>query len=169
MPTAKMFFSLISLLLVAVASFAQQPSVAAELAPVPPSLLTARKVFISNAGYDVISRETFQRAQQPDRPYNDLYAAIKKWGKYDLVSTPAESDLVFEIRFGFSVVRYENPVNYAPELHLAIFDTKTHFLLWTITEPVNGAWRKTTWNRNFDSGMTALMEELKALVQSPHR
>ena len=32
-------------------------------------------------------------------PYNRFSAAMKSWGRYELVASPAEAGLVFEIRF----------------------------------------------------------------------
>ena len=34
----------------------------------------------------------------PDRAYNEFYAAMKTWGRYELVAAPRDADLVFEIR-----------------------------------------------------------------------
>ena len=34
--------------------------------------------------------------------YNEFYAAMKSWGRYELVSSPADADMVFEIRFAYS-------------------------------------------------------------------
>jgi hypothetical protein len=143
---------------------AQQPAVAALAAPIPGQILSARKVFVSNAGYDAISRAAFERAHEPNRPYNDVYAALKRWGRFELVAAPVDADLVFAIRFTFRIASCEKITSYQPELELTIFDSKTHFPLWTITEPVEGAMRKNTWDRNFDQGVTALMEELRGLA-----
>jgi hypothetical protein len=143
---------------------AQQPTVASLAAPVPAQILTGQKVFISNAGYDAVSRAAFDRAHEPNRPYNDLYAAMKKWGRYELASAPADADLVFAIRFTSRIDSCDKITSYQPELELTIFDTKSHFALWTITEPVAGAMRKSTWDHNFDQGVTALIDELKVIA-----
>ena len=34
-----------------------------------------------------------------NEPYNRFYAAMKSWGRYELVASPADADWVFEIRF----------------------------------------------------------------------
>jgi hypothetical protein len=143
---------------------AQQPAVAAVPAPIPAQIFSAHKVFLSNAGYDAISRAAFERAHEPNRPYNDVYAALKRWGRFELVATPADADLVFAVRFTFRIASCEKITSYQPELELTILDSRTHFSLWTITEPVEGALRKNTWDRNFDQGVTALMEELRGLA-----
>jgi hypothetical protein len=40
---------------------------------------------------------------------------------------------------------------------LTILDTKTHFILWTITEPVESAILAKTWGKNFDHGISNLV------------
>jgi hypothetical protein len=60
--------------------------------PIPTQLLTSKRVFISNAG-STIGKAPVNLA------YNEFYAYMKSWGKYELVSAPADSDLIFEIHF----------------------------------------------------------------------
>jgi hypothetical protein len=50
-----------------------------------------------------------------------------------------------------------------PQSHLLPASNKTHFILWTLTAPVQGAFRKATWLKNFDQGLNALMDDLKKL------
>jgi hypothetical protein len=38
--------------------------------------------------------------------------------------------------------------------------------LGTLAEPVDGAFRKATWLKNFDHGLDALMDDLKKLAAS---
>jgi hypothetical protein len=145
-------------------SMAQQASEMAPPAPVPSQIITAHKVFVSNEGYDSIARAAFERAHQRNRPYNDLYAAMKKWGRYELVSSPADADLVFAIRFTAPIVDCDKLTSYAPQLQLTILGARTHFVLWSMMDPVQGAYRKITWDKNFTEGLDALMGELKTLA-----
>ena len=59
-------------------------------------------MFISNAGGEsfegVIDQTVFNGG--PDRPYNQFYAAMKAWGRYEVLSSPPDADLVFEISLG---------------------------------------------------------------------
>src|ERR1700679_393553 len=70
-------------------------------APVPAQLVTAGKSFISNAGGDIdpTTKQLGDFVGLPIRPYNDFYAAMKSWRRYQIVSTPSDADLVFEISF----------------------------------------------------------------------
>jgi hypothetical protein len=156
------YVALVAALLAVPALNAQQAS-RAGAAPLPAQIAAARKVFISNAGADVAALEIFKRAGEPDQAYNHFYSAMQAWGRYEIVSTPGEADLVLEI--GFRAPMYYNGTLaiYEPQFELKIIDAKTHFLLWTLAEPVEGAFRKATWLKNFGQGLDALMNDAKQI------
>jgi hypothetical protein len=124
-------------------------------APIPTQVLTARKVFISNAGVNGIGFAILQRAGDADQPYNQFYAAVKGWGRFEVVGAPSDADLVLELRFDSAL------------LALTIVDSKTHFILWTITEPVEYANLAKTWRKNIGLGITNLVTEMKGVVAEP--
>jgi hypothetical protein len=157
-----LYIGLVAGLIVVPALGGQQPKESAA-APVPAQIVSARKVFIANAGADLAAQAAFKRAGDPDQAYNRFYAAMQTWGRYVLVSTPAEADLVFEIRFAAPRYYDGTLAVYDPQFGLSILDAKTHFVLWSLAEPVEGAFRKATWLKNFDHGLSALMDDLKKL------
>jgi hypothetical protein len=124
-------------------------------APVPAQILSARKVFISNGGTQLIT----WLGGGPERPYNQLYASMKDWGRYELVSTPADADLVFEIRATFAV---DNDIGSRAiaegEVVLTILDPKTHITLWTWVKPDGRN------DKDFNQAMGSLMIGVKQLV-----
>ena len=135
------------------------------VAPVPAQITIAKKVFISNAGVDGISLAAFERLGDTNRPYNQFYAAMKNWGRYEMVSAPSDADLVFEIRFSAPLTDAGDKATfYAPQLGVTILDAKTHFILWTLAQPVGGALRKSTFLKNLDQGMAKVMDDLKTLT-----
>ena len=136
--------------------------------PMPTAIQTAKRVFLGNAGVDGLSISTFRASGDMNQPYNWLYTAMKNWGRYELVGTPADADLVFEVSFAAPLVGTEKLLTSAPYLRLEILDAKTHFLLWTIVESVQGAYRKTTWENNFNTGMTNLLNDLKNITGETH-
>jgi hypothetical protein len=146
---------------------AQSPQAMAPAAPVPAQIASAKKVFVSNMGTDAMSTAAFKREQAENKPYNEFYAGLKTWGRYQLVDTPMDADLVFEIGFSAPIVGAGEPTAYGPQLNLSIVDAKTHFRLWTLFEPVGGALRRVTWDKNFAAGMNSLMDDLKKLSPSP--
>jgi hypothetical protein len=161
-----LLFALAVTLLPVRAAWAQIPY-AVSPAPTPPQIAAAKKVFISNAGADGTSYAALKRGGDPQQPYDSLYAAMKSWGHYELVDAPSDADLVFAIRFTAPLTDCGKLASYAPQLELKILETKSHFLLWTVTEPVEGAIRKATWERNFGQGMTNLLDDVKKLSGQP--
>ena len=133
-------------------------------APVPTPILAAKSVFLSNAGVDNISVSALTKSGDVNQAYNEVYAALRDWGRYRLTSSPADAELVFEIRFAAPMVDCGRNTSFAPQLELTIFDSRTHFILWRITEPVEGAIRKSKWARNFEGSMSNLIAALKAVA-----
>jgi hypothetical protein len=154
-------------LIIVPAVWGQQTKEPAGGAPVPSQIGAAHKVFISNAGADVNAQATFKRAGEPEEAYNDFYGAMQSWGRYELVTSPADADLVCEIRFTSPMYMNGNLATYQPQFGLRVLDAKTHFLLWSLTEPVEGAFRKDTWLKNFAHGLDALMDDLNKLSAPP--
>jgi hypothetical protein len=81
--------------------------------------------------------------------------------------SPEEADLVFEIRFTAPIADLGKTAIYEPQLGLLIFDPKTHFVPWTLTEPVQGAFRKLSREKNVHQGMENLLAEIKKLAATP--
>ena len=145
---------------------AQETGIAPQ-APVPSQLVTANKVFISNGGLDGIAFQAFRKLGDVNQPYNAFYAAVSSWGRYTLVSAPAEADVVFEIRFNAPFNGDEHVPSYVPQVNLTIYDAKTRFVLWTILAPVNAAFRKATFVKNVNEGIATLVADLKSLQGEP--
>jgi hypothetical protein len=157
--------------LFAVTASAQAPPAPISLAPVPPALLNAKTVFISNAGADSgLFPHPF--SGDPDRPYNEFFAAIQAWGRYQIVTDPSEAEVVFELQLiaplGPSAPNKQygasDPV---PMFRLVIFDRKTHYVLWALTESIMVAVLQKTHDNNFDAALNAITMDLKRLTSAP--
>ena len=159
--------SIFSVLSFVPVSQAQQPK-AVDPAPVPAQIISAKRVFISNAGGDSNPGTAGIFSGGPDRSYNQFYAAMKSWGRYELAASPADADLAFEIRFTNPVTIDERLPQFDPQLGLVILDPKTHVILWTFTERIKQqiALHKTR-DRNFDQAMAAIVDDVKNLVARP--
>lgn len=132
-------------------------------APVPAQILKAKKIFIANGGAAVYAMRQFTAFHGgPNRPYNEFYAAMKKWGRYELALSPEDADLVLEVSLTSS-----GSVGDFPSLHLAIVDPKTHTLLWAMNERVEGAARLGHRDDNFDNGISSLVDDIKHLDAQP--
>jgi hypothetical protein len=137
------------------------------LAPVPVQIAAARKAFISNAGgesFEAVIGETVFNGG-PDRPYNEFYAQVKDWGHYELVSSPADADIVFEISWVLTDTGFRLPV--LGQLRLVVIDPKTHVTLWNLTEYVRGAVLLGNRDKNFDQAMTTVVNRMKLLTMPP--
>ncbi len=136
-------------------------------APVPVQIAAAQKVFISNAGGEsfetVIAQTVFNGG--PDRPYNQFYAAMKGWGRYELVPSPEAADLVLEISWVLADTGLKLPV--LGQLRLVVLDPKTHVALWSFTEYVRGAILLGNRDKNFDEAMNTVLGRMKQLLDQP--
>ena len=157
-------FCVIFALLGLVPSVHAQKSKESAPAPVPPLIAAAQKVFISNAGGEsletVIDQTVFNGG--PDRPYNQFYAAMKDWGRHELVSSPADADLILEVSWVLSDTGLRLPV--LGLLRLVVIDPKTHVTLWNFTEYVRGAILLSNRDKNFDQAMNTIVARMKNLT-----
>jgi hypothetical protein len=96
-----------------------------------------------------------------DRVYNQFYAGMKEWGRYELVSAPGDADLVFEIGLDF------NDIGKVPEigrLKLDIRDPRSNVLLWSLREYVQVAVFKGHRDKNLDKAIDVIVGGVKDLV-----
>jgi len=169
--TMKAFsFALFAALAVASAPVARaQQSKAVPAAPIPSQILAAKTVFISNAGGEVdVNLGGLGNYGAPDGPYNQFYAAVKAWGRYQLVDSPSAADLIFQIQFSISTlagtVTHGAGTTEDPQFRLVILDPKTNVILWAFTEHVEPAVLQGNRDKNLGTAFHALMTDLMQLV-----
>jgi hypothetical protein len=166
----RMRYSLVIVVALWAASLSAQQMTQPVAAPVPPALSNSKSVFISNAGADIgLFPHPF--SGDPDRGYNQFYAALQAWGRYQLTSDPSQADLVMELQLlGPTGPANPNKVKGAsdplPTFHLRIYDRKTHYLLWALNEAVGVANLQKTHDRNFDDALDALVDDLRRVTTS---
>jgi len=153
-----------SLLLPSLLSAQQAPP-----APIPSSIAAARKVFISNAPGTGMP----ENLGGVDRTYNEFYAAMKSWVRYEIVTAPSDADLILEISFNSSLSgvggsSVSGPISsYSSELRLVILDPKMHIPLWWLNETVTPktSFRPEKADSVLNRSMTNLMDKLKKLAE----
>ncbi len=118
-------------------------------APIPVQIVAAQKVFIANGGGDKSGYDAAEHSGGPDRAYNEFYAVMKAWGRYELVGSPGEADLVFEIRFTV----------FQPEHH-----AKSHEKLWGLTAHARAAALQSNRDKNFEEALGAVVVEMKRIA-----
>lgn len=139
----------------------QAQTVEAPAAPIPSQIATAKKVFISNAGV------------QTNRNYNEFYAAIRSWGRYEIVAAPADADLVLEISISSQITGVSGTKesgcdsSSASWFKLVLLDPRERIVLWTLTETIQPFNRQKTGEKNTDNAMNKIVDDLKALTAQP--
>lgn len=159
-------FTLVAFLLpgVFVRQTQAQQAKAADPAPIPTEIASAKKVFIANAGGECSPFGQTGFSGGPNVAYDQVYAAMKQWGHFTLVGTPADADLVMEIHFTCSIYFITDLGRVDAQLRLVFLDPKTRILLWATAEH----FQPTDWKRNHDKesgiAMGKLISDVKALV-----
>jgi hypothetical protein len=151
-------------IIITLAIHAQASDPTSYVAPVPRAIAAARKVFISNAGADNLSRIVFSGA--PNRCYNDFYRQVQALDRFEIVSNPAEADIVLEISLRFSEARVNNTIRQWL-LRLRILDPKTQIVLWSFDASSEQGGIRATSDRNLDVAMNQIVSDLKALAGAP--
>jgi hypothetical protein len=126
-------------------------------APVPTPLLNGKRAFIS---YELGDVTAFPSAYSggPERAYNEFFAQMKAWGRYELVMDPGDADVVFAVRF------VDSPGLPVPQIRVGISDGKTHVALWGFVEQVDPAFFKKHRDASFSESVKLLVGDVQALI-----
>lgn len=138
-------------------------------APIPPQIAAAKKVFVTNAGWNCIAVDL--RHNNPNQAYDEFYAGMKAWGHYDLVSGPDQADLDFEVAFACppeatDVSSGNSFPWYDAEVILTVIQPKGNVLIWRIVQLVrpNPRFQGAAYhNQGLTETITTLIGELKVL------
>ena len=142
---------------------AQQTSVTAP-APIPPQITSAHTIFIANGGGTNYFNAFTGGA---DRGSNQLFTTLQQWNRYQIVDSPPQADLIFEIHAVAAVVSVagdDGSVGYNPQLILRILDPKTNALLWTTTSNVKAAGSQSSRDKGFDESVDVLVDHVRQLT-----
>ena len=138
--------------LISIPAWATQDAVATSLSKPAATIPTRQKIFISNTsdGQGVVHENA------PVWTYDRFYAVMQTSGRYELVTRPADADLIFEIAyrepwefippktlypFGLKPETacdpYHDYHDYLPQVRLAVWNAGHRALLGTFTQPFN--------------------------------
>jgi hypothetical protein len=142
---------------------AQQTTLAA---PVPSQIQQAQTTFLTNSGSD------------PDFPidatkaYNDIYAALQTWGRYKLVNSPEQADLIFQLKGIDPITDVSGNRGgvysvTSPAFQITILDPKSNIALWTITSPVTVKGKNQVLERWVSLSETNLVSRVKVVAGQP--
>lgn len=137
-------------------------------APLPAIVVSARTVFLTNGGGS-------------DLAYDAFYSSMKTWGKYQIVGSPDEADLIVELGYhvehgGTRVWSSTNTYNTTqvhsaqivdPQVVLTIYDAKTKNSLWSTVDHRRLARLEKNREKETINSAERLVEELKMRTQAP--
>lgn len=134
---------------------AHTPQMVAQSAPIPTQILNAKTAFVANGG------STSPTLSSADL-YAGVYAAMRSWGRFILVSTPEEADLVFVPTFAAVPSDADNGTSFLkPQLTLTVLDPKTRVPLWTVTE---FQWPKKSGEKAYEG----LVGQVRVIAEAVH-
>ena len=157
------------LILLSVSGFAAKTRKDVPAAPLPAVVVNAKKIFLTNGGGSNLAFDRF-------------YAEIKQWGRYELVGSPSDADLIIEIAYreeygGTRVWSSTNTYNgqtqvhsahlVDPQLTLTIFDAKTKNSLWSEVDHRRLAHREKNREKETINSADRLVQDLKTRVSIP--
>jgi hypothetical protein len=139
------------------------------IAPLPAVIVHAKRIFLSNAGGSNLA-------------YDAFYSKMKDWGKYEIVGSPEEADLIVELAYrvedkGTRVWSSTNTYNNTTQVHskqivdpqliLTIYDAKTKNSLWSETDHRRLAKREKNREKETINSAQRLVDDLKTRVAVP--
>jgi hypothetical protein len=137
-------------------------SLLAQSLPAPAQFATAKKIFLGSGGAPGTG---FNERLFSSQIYTTMYQSLQASGRYQMQTAPSDAELGMTI----SVIRFSSSVTNGnsgdiTSLRLEITDIKTRTLLWAIDEPLQGAFREKTFEKNVGSSISAMMADLNALA-----
>jgi hypothetical protein len=131
-------------------------------------LLSAKNIFISNDGADS------DFPADPGAGVAHFSAALRSWGRYNVVSSVKQADLVLQLRSASATSVVDDTINGSPSsiyrtpyFRLNIADPATLKPIWSITVPVRTGIRKKDKANFLDVSAQNLTSQLKLLDGDP--
>jgi hypothetical protein len=145
-------------------------------APLPKPIVTAKTAFlVKGPGSDPYLKGG------GDLAFDTFYADMKAWGKYQIVDTPDQADIVFELSYssrqvGTSVWSSTNTYTGAtqvysspdmdPRVSLNVYDRKTGFVLWSAAEARDTARRRKNREKNLIKAVHDMVSNLRMRTEN---
>jgi hypothetical protein len=140
------------------------------VAPLPSAIGAAKKIFLSNGGGSNLA-------------YDAFYAKMKQWGRYEIVGSPEDADLIVELAYrvdsgGTRVWSTTNTYNNSTQVHsaqivdpqllLTIYDGKTKNSLWAESDHRRLARLQKNRDKETIKSAERLVDDLKARLAVAH-
>lgn len=138
-------------------------------APLPAVIAHAKTAFLTNGGGSNLA-------------YDSFYSGMKQWGKYQIVGSPEEADLIIELKYwvehdGTDVSSFTNTYTgktqvvsseiIDPQLKLTIYDAKSKNSLWSAIDHRQLARREKNREKEIIKSAERLVDQLKTRIALP--
>ena len=129
--------------------------------PAPSAFGAATTLFISNSVVDKT-----RAMDHPQEFYTQVYAAMKSWGRYKLVSSAAEADLVAALTVTEAFGPRCDGSDFTPIKHIELRITVpgTNAVIWGFAQNLS-AWRTFFFRKGFTSSEKAVKQTAVLLVE----
>jgi hypothetical protein len=137
-------------------------------APLPASVIAAKKIFLTNGGGSPLA-------------FDEFYSQMKAWGRFEIVGSPSAADVVIELRYfveddGTRVSSLTNSYTgqtqivsrrvVDPQLSVNIYDARTKDLLWSVTDHRRLAKREKNREKETINSADRLVDGMKERIVS---
>jgi len=138
-------------------------------APLPSAISNAKRIFLTNGGGSNLAFDTF-------------YSSMKQWGKYEIVGSPDNADLIVELSYyvendGTRVWSATNSYTgttqvfsrqlFDPQLTMKIYDAKSKNALWSAIDHRQLARREKNREKETIKSAERLVDQLKTRAAIP--
>ena len=152
-----------------------QPQQLVTATPLPnllEKITSAKTIFLQNGGTD--SGYASDMIGGANGPYNSLTASLQAWGRFQLVTSPTQADLIFNIRGAQDYPdsgqtdKNGNEIYYRRDLfYLTVTDPATNSQLWSVTMPAGWAGTLKGGQTAYARSVVNLTSQIKLLVNTP--
>ena len=138
--------------------------------PLTPEALARQRLLSAHTLYLAKSTQDANFPASPDDAYNLVLAKLTNWGRYQIVNSVTQADLVLQLRDAVhtSVVDDANntgdTVYYLPSFQLTIADPSTLSPLWTVSSSVPTAIKHNNQSALLSAAAINVVSQLKLLT-----
>jgi hypothetical protein len=130
-------------------------------APVPPQIGSAHTIFVSDISENDPDADRFSAGGA--RLYSQLTRELRSWGRYELVKSAAQADLVLEVSFQ---VYWRCDGSGDRRFRLFLTDPASGVLLWGLTAHAKVPFLWSDSRGAFDEGVAGLVNQLRGVAET---
>jgi hypothetical protein len=131
------------------------------LAPVPPQIGSAQKIFVNDISENDDSADLFSAGGA--RLYPEITEAFRRWGRYELVDDASQADLIVEASFQ---VHWRCDGSGDHRFRLFVRDPGTEALLWGLTTHADVPILSRNNRKAFDAGVAELVVQFRIVAET---